>query len=101
MKKRAYCKSCGEYTEQEHMERKICVCRCGQMNTLGVKPPKRRKPRTTKPGRPGRPPVLTAAQVEEAVRLRLAKMKWAGIANRFGCSVPTVCKAVKAYKAGA
>ena len=35
MKVSLYCKRCDEVTEQEHMERRLCICTCGQENYLG------------------------------------------------------------------
>jgi len=107
MKRTLYCKNCKIYTDQEHIKGRLCICACGQENYIGGR---KRKEQCAVPGLPrlwesvpkpkhprGRPPVLTSAQIEEAVRLRLAKMKWAGIAARFGCAVLTVQKAVKKY----
>jgi hypothetical protein len=105
MKRTLYCKNCKTETEQEHIERRLCICTCGEENYIGARRPKEIRRRDTLPTLPkfasrrrrGRPPALTRQQIEEAVRLHLARMKWAGIAARFGCSVMTVQKAVKKY----
>lgn len=97
MKKTLWCRKCQAVTEQEHMDRRLCICTCGQENYLGARIP---KPRPEKiPGKRGRKPVLSVLQIEEAYRLRyMSHMTWSSIAIRFGCCALTVTKAVAAWR---
>lgn len=88
------------------MERRLHVCACGQENFSGTRrgiknaATKLRdnaamivRPKLSPPARRGRPPALTASQVDEARRLHLAGLKDPAIAMRFGVCAAVISKA--------
>jgi len=97
MKVSLYCKRCEEVTEQEHMERRLCICTCGQENFIGVNHKSKtidtRTSTMNGAGKKlprGRQPALTMQQAEEVKRLGHAKLGAVAIGLRFGVTAQVI-----------